>query len=148
MFLDRGSFSSEVPKSAQPLCSNAKRKLLISRKKKLLWQRNTIQYALGGTKRKPPSNRFAVSGKQLSEAGRKIDTLQSEKTALERQIAAADDRIANVERYPSGRDQLVDQKAELGAFEAAQKQTALHEEELAESINELRLGVATGPPAA
>jgi chromosome segregation protein len=43
----------------------------------------------------------------------------------------------------SGRDQLVNQKAELGAFEAAQKQTALHEEELAESINELRLGIAT-----
>ena len=81
---------------------------------------------------------------ELSEAGRKIDTLQSEKNALERQIAAADERIANVERdLQSGRDQLVNQKAELGAFEAAQKQTALHEEELAESINELRLGVAT-----
>ena len=36
--------------------------------------------------------------RELSEAGRKIDTLQSEKTALERQIAAADERIAHVER--------------------------------------------------
>src|SRR4029079_8850752 len=36
--------------------------------------------------------------RELSEADRKIDTLQSEKTALERQIAAADERIANVER--------------------------------------------------
>jgi chromosome segregation protein len=81
---------------------------------------------------------------ELSEAGRRIDTLQSEKTALERQIAAADERIANVKRdLQSGRDQLVNQKAELGAFEAAQKQTAMHEEELAESINQLRLGVAT-----
>ena len=36
--------------------------------------------------------------RELSEAGRKIDTLQSDKTALERQIMAADDRIAHVER--------------------------------------------------
>jgi chromosome segregation protein len=82
---------------------------------------------------------------ELSEAGRKIDTLQSEKTALERQIAAADERIANVERdLQSGRDQFANQKTELGAFEAAQKQTALREQELTERTNELRLGVATG----
>src|SRR4030095_15287606 len=81
---------------------------------------------------------------ELSESGRKIDALQSEKTALERQIAAADERIANVERdIQSTREELVNQKAELGAFEAAQKQTALHEEQLAENLNELRLGVAT-----
>src|SRR2546421_3703278 len=81
---------------------------------------------------------------ELSEAGRKIDTLQSEKTALERQIAAADERIAHVERdLQSGRDQLANQKIELGAFEATQKQTALREEELTDRTNELRLGVAT-----
>jgi chromosome segregation protein len=82
--------------------------------------------------------------RELSDAGRKIDTLQSEKTALERQIAAADERIAHVERdLQSGRDQLANQKTELGAFEAAQKQTVLREEELTERTNELRLGVAT-----
>jgi chromosome segregation ATPase len=44
--------------------------------------------------------------RELSEAGRKIDTLQSDKTALERQIMAADERIAHVERdLKSGRDQ-------------------------------------------
>ena len=82
--------------------------------------------------------------RELSEAGRKIDTLQSEKTALERQIMAADERIAHVERdLKSGRDQLANQKTELAAFEAAQKKTVLREEELAERTNELRLGVAT-----
>ena len=82
--------------------------------------------------------------RELSEAGRKIDTLQSEKTALERQIAAADERIAHVERdLQSGRDQLANQKTELAAFEAAQKKTVLREEELTERTNELRLGVAT-----
>ena len=82
--------------------------------------------------------------RELSEAGRKIDTLQSEKTALERQITAADERIAHVERdLKSGRDQLANQKTELAAFEAAQKKTVLREEELTERTNELRLGVAT-----
>src|SRR5512132_1795945 len=82
--------------------------------------------------------------RELSEAGRKIDTLQSDKTALERQIMAADERIAHVERdLKSGRDQLANQKTELAAFEAAQKKTVLREEELAERTNELRLCVAT-----
>ena len=82
--------------------------------------------------------------RELGEAARKIDTLQSEKTALERQIAAADERIVHVERdLQSARDQLANQKTELGAFEAAQKQTVLREEELTERTNELRLGVAT-----
>jgi chromosome segregation protein len=82
--------------------------------------------------------------RELSEAGRKIDTLISEKTALERQIAAADERIVHVERdLKSGRDQLANHKTELAAFEAAQKRTVLREEELTETTNELRLGVAT-----
>src|SRR4029078_4449351 len=61
-----------------------------------------------------------------------------------RQIAAADERGAHVERdLQSGRDQLANQKTELAAFEAAQKQNVLREEELTERTNELRLGVAT-----
>ena len=82
--------------------------------------------------------------RELSEAGRKIDTLQSEKIALERQVAAADERIARIEGdLQSAREQLAGHKTELGAFEAAQKQTVLREEELTERTNELRLGVAT-----
>src|SRR6267142_50463 len=82
--------------------------------------------------------------RELSEAGRKIDTLQSEKTALERQITAADERLAHLQRdLQSGRDQLANHKTELAAFEATQKKTVLREEELAERTNELRLSVAT-----
>jgi chromosome segregation protein len=82
--------------------------------------------------------------RELNDAARKIDTLQSEKAALERQIAAADERIARVEGdLRSAREQLANQKTELGAFEAAQKQTMLREEELTERTNELRLAVAT-----
>ena len=81
---------------------------------------------------------------ELNDAGRRIDTLESEKTALERQIAAADERISHLERdLQSGRDQSVNQRTELGAFEAAQKQTVLREEELTERANNLRLGIAT-----
>src|SRR6476646_4507194 len=82
--------------------------------------------------------------RELGEAGRKIDTLQSEKTALERQIAAADERLAHVKRdLESVRDQLANQKTELAAFEAVQKRTVLREEELTARTNELRLSVAT-----
>ena len=82
--------------------------------------------------------------RELSDAGRKIDTLQSERTALERQIAAADERLAHVERdLQLGRDQLANQKNELAAFEATQKKTVVREEELTAKTNELRLSVAT-----
>jgi chromosome segregation protein len=82
--------------------------------------------------------------REVSEAGRKIDTLQSEKAALERQVATADERIAQLEReLQSVRDQLAKEKTEFGAFEAAQKQTTSREEELTEEINQLRLGIAT-----
>ena len=81
---------------------------------------------------------------ELNETGRKADTLQSEKSALERQVTAADERLAHLEReLELGRNQLASQKTDLAAFEAAQKQTALREEELAEKTNDLRLGVAT-----
>jgi len=70
--------------------------------------------------------------------------LQSERAALERQLTAADERLAHVERdLQSGRDQLANQKSELAAFEAAQEQTVVREEELTAKTNELRLSVAT-----
>ena len=82
--------------------------------------------------------------RQISEAERKIDNLQSEKTALERQVAAADERSAQLEpELQAMRRQLAKEQTELVAFEAAQKQTALREGELIERINELRLAIAT-----
>jgi chromosome segregation protein len=82
--------------------------------------------------------------RELSEAERNIDTLRSEKNALEHQLAAADERVAQLEReVKTMRHQLEKEQAELAAFEAAQKQTTLREEELTEKINQLRLTVAT-----
>ncbi|MGE5208615.1 MAG: hypothetical protein ACM3KL_04705, partial [Alphaproteobacteria bacterium] len=82
--------------------------------------------------------------REFSETERKIENLQSEKTALERQIATADERIANREReLKSVRDELAKEKTEFGAFQAEQKQTTSREQELTEAINQLRLAIAT-----
>jgi chromosome segregation protein len=82
--------------------------------------------------------------RESSDAERKIDNLRSEKSALERQIAAADERVAQLEReIQSVRDRLATEQTEVAAFEAAQKQTTLREEELNEKINQSRLALAT-----
>jgi chromosome segregation protein len=82
--------------------------------------------------------------REVTETGRKIDNLQSEKAALERQLAMADERIAHLEReLQSVRDEIAKQKTEFDRFEAAQKQTNSREEELIEEINQLRVAIAT-----
>ena len=82
--------------------------------------------------------------RETSDAERKIDNLRSEQVALERQVAVADERIAQLERELQAiRDQLTKEQNELTTFETAQKQTTQREEELTERINQLRLAVAT-----
>jgi chromosome segregation protein len=102
---------------------------------------------LAGVKRDQAKSTLETASRlrhEFSEAGRKIDNLHSEKTALERQVATADERIARLEReLQSTRDQLAGQKTEFGAFETEQKQTTSREEELTEKINQLRLALAT-----
>jgi len=82
--------------------------------------------------------------RELSEAERKIDNLRSEKAALERQIAAADERIVKLQNDLRGaRDQFSKQTSELATFEAAQKEVASREAEVTEKLNQLRLVMAT-----
>jgi len=82
--------------------------------------------------------------REFSETGRKIDNLQSEKTALDRQVAAADERIAQLKsELQTGRDQFAKEQTNLTAFEAAQQQTTVRAQELTEKINQLRLIIAT-----
>jgi chromosome segregation protein len=82
--------------------------------------------------------------RESNEAERKIDNLRSEQTALQRQVAVADERIAHLEReLQTMRHQLAKEQTELTAFEAAQKQTTLREEELTGKINQLQLAIAT-----
>jgi chromosome segregation protein len=81
---------------------------------------------------------------EFSETGRKIDNLQSEKTALDRQVAAADERIAQLaSELQTGRDQVAKEETDLAAFEAGHQQTRFRAEELTEKINQLRLTIAT-----
>jgi len=82
--------------------------------------------------------------REFGEVERKIDNLRSEKNALERQVAAADERVAQLEREgQTTRDQLAKEQKKLAVFEAAQKETTLREEELSEKRNQLRLAIAT-----
>jgi chromosome segregation protein len=82
--------------------------------------------------------------REFSETGGKIHNLQSEKTALDRQVSAADERIAQLEsELQTARDQFAKQGADLAAFEAAQQRTTFRAEELTEKINQLRLTMAT-----
>jgi chromosome segregation protein len=82
--------------------------------------------------------------RDFADSDRRIDNLRSEKNALERQVAAADERLAQLEReLQTMRDQLAKEKAELAAFEAAQKENVVREEELTDKINQLRLTLAT-----
>jgi chromosome segregation protein len=81
---------------------------------------------------------------EVSEAGRRIDNFQSEKTALERQLAIAKERITHLEgELRSVSTQITKENTEFGAFEAAQQQTTSREEELTEEINQLRLAIAS-----
>jgi chromosome segregation protein len=82
--------------------------------------------------------------REFSDTGGKIDNLQSEKTALDRQVSAADERIAQLEsELQTARDQFAKEEADLAAFEAAQQRTTFRAEELTEKINQLRLTIAT-----
>jgi chromosome segregation protein len=82
--------------------------------------------------------------REFGEVERKIDNFRSEKNALERQVAAADERVAQLEReVQTTRDQLAKEQTKLALFEATQKETTLREEELSEKLNELRLAIAT-----
>ena len=82
--------------------------------------------------------------RELAETERKIDSLRSDKNALEHQMEAADERLVELEReLQTMRDQLAKDQADLSAFEAAQNETTSREEELTENMNQLRLAIAT-----
>ncbi|PYI98535.1 MAG: hypothetical protein DMF00_12365, partial [Verrucomicrobia bacterium] len=82
--------------------------------------------------------------REFSDTGGQIQNLQSEKTALDRQVAVADERIVQLEsELQTARDQFAKEEADLAAFEAAQQRTTFRAEELTEKINQLRLTIAT-----
>jgi chromosome segregation protein len=82
--------------------------------------------------------------RDLTDFDRKTNHLRAERNVLERQVAAADERLTQLEReLRTMRDQLAKEQAELTEFEAAHKENVLREEQLTEKINQLRLTLAT-----
>ncbi|HWY50152.1 MAG TPA: chromosome segregation protein SMC [Chthoniobacterales bacterium] len=90
------------------------------------------------------ANKISLLQAEEKEAGRKIENLKSEKKTLEQQIEAAGERVGALE------DELSEAQAELAEHEAAQsdaekdeKGARTQEEKTLESLNELRLAIAT-----
>src|SRR5438105_4651949 len=90
-------------------------------------------------------NKISLLQVEEKEAERKIDNLKSEKVTLEQQIEAAGERVAELESdLNAARDELAEYEAEQTAAEKDEKGARTQEEETLETLNDLRLAVATG----
>jgi chromosome segregation protein len=90
------------------------------------------------------TNKISMLEREQGEVARRIDSLKSEKTTLEQQINAADERIADLEeQLETVRAQLAEQEAEQAAAETDEKDARGQEEKAIETLNELRLAIAT-----
>jgi chromosome segregation protein len=90
------------------------------------------------------ANKISLLQAEEKEAERKIDNLKSEKTTLEQQIEAAGQRVGELEdELNSARDELAEHEAEQSAAEKDEKGARTQEEKTLESLNELRLAIAT-----
>ena len=89
-------------------------------------------------------NKISLLQVEEKEAERKIDNLKSEKVTLEQQIEAAGERVAELESdLNAARDELAEYEAEQTAAEKDEKGARTQEEETLETLNDLRLAVAT-----
>jgi len=90
------------------------------------------------------ANKISLLQAEEKEAERKIDNLKSEKTTLEQQIEAAGQRVGELEDELNGaRDELAEHEAEQTAAEKDEKGARTQEEKTLETLNELRLAIAT-----
>ncbi len=89
-------------------------------------------------------NKISLLQVEEKEAERRIDNLKSEKVTLEQQIEAAGERVAELESdLNAARDELAEYEAEQTAAEKDEKGARTQEEETLETLNDLRLAVAT-----
>src|SRR5579864_3655693 len=78
------------------------------------------------------------------EAGRRIENLKSEKVTLEQQIESANERVSGLEaELDSARNELAEQEAAQHVAEKDEKGARSDEEKTVESLNDLRLAIAT-----
>src|SRR5437588_727804 len=90
------------------------------------------------------ANKISLRQAEEKEAERKVDSLQSEKETLEQQIQAAGERGAELEsELNGGRVELAEQEAAQSAAETGEKGARTEEEKTLETLNDLRLAIAT-----
>ena len=90
------------------------------------------------------ANKISLLQAEEKEAERKVDSLQSEKETLEQQIQAAGERVAELESELNGaRVELAEQEAAQSAAETDEKGARTEEEKTLETLNDLRLAIAT-----
>src|SRR6202035_1298017 len=102
------------------------------------------QYQTAHLAQSTSANKISLLQAEEKEAERKIDNLKSEKTTLEQQIEAAGKRVAELEGDLNGaRDELSEYEAEQSAAEKNEKGARTQEEKTLETLNDLRLAIAT-----
>src|SRR5438067_11548482 len=102
------------------------------------------QYQSAHLSHSTSANKISLLQAEEKEAERKIDNLKSEKTTLEQQIDAAGQRVSELEDELKGaRDELAEHEAEQSAAEKDEKGARTQEEKTLETLNELRLAIAT-----
>jgi chromosome segregation protein len=102
------------------------------------------QYQTAHLAQSTSANKISLLQAEEKEAERKIDNLKSEKTTLEQQIEAAGERVAELEgELNAARDELAKYEAEQTAAEKDEKGARTEEEKTLETLNDLRLAIAT-----
>ncbi len=90
------------------------------------------------------AHRISLLQTEEKEAGRKIENLKSEKATLEQQIEAANERVAALEaELDAARNELAEHEAAQHDAEKDEKGARSDEEKTVESLNDLRLAIAT-----
>jgi len=102
------------------------------------------QYQTAHLAQSTSANKISLLQAEEKEAERKIDNLKSEKTTLEQLIEAAGERVAELEgELNTARDELAQYEAEQNAAEKDEKGARTEEEKTLETLNDLRLAIAT-----
>jgi chromosome segregation protein len=102
------------------------------------------QYQAAHLAQSTSANRISLLQAEEKEAERKVDNLKLEKATLEQQIEAAGERVAKLEgELNAERDELAEYEAEQTAAEKDERGARTQEEKTLETLNDLRLAIAT-----
>ena len=90
------------------------------------------------------ASHISLLEREVADLDRKIAELKTEQGTLERQMGAGDDRVSQLEKeIEAARDNLAEQEAVQVAAEQDEKTVRSEESKALESLNDLRLEIAT-----